>query len=430
MRNGSAALTIFDTRRMNIRREDVERVPRFSSGQSRMCDRRPWHPPKRSERRSGLPQHRRLMTGSSAANPSMRSAACPFCEYINSPDSKFCDACGTPLQLVPCARCGAVNHPTATSCHQCAAALPEDRPDGLARSSSATEAADAAGSGARTTRGTTRPITQPSLGAAGLDRDARLSAALQELKRLLADSDSGAVAGRPDGKSLGTHAANADVRRAVSSLADALRSYPASAIAGSPAIRVGPRIVPRRGLAVIVGTVVFAVLAAAGYYAYRERPVPQVPRASGVVKDSGSPAAAGALVNPSVSGSDGVPSASTPTRAVMPPVAADARPIAPAREGSATAIRSGTAPPGDARSPATAPFARSSGGTTTRAQRPDAQARDSSEAATPVPTGAARPRPADAAPGILERQPPRVGPCTDAIAALGLCAPEAIQRRE
>jgi hypothetical protein len=255
---------------------------------------------------------------------------------------------------------------------------------------------------------------------------------LQELARLLAYSDSGAVARRPDGNTLG-NAANSDVRTAVSPLADALWSYRAAAVAGSSAIRVGPRIVLSRGLAVIAGTVVLAVLAAAGYYAYRERPVldvPQVPAASGAVRDGGGPAATGALVNPSASAGGGVSSASTPTLAVAPPVAADAQPIAPAPEDSVAVIRSGTAPPGDARSPATAPFARSSGGTTTGVRGPGPETRDPSEAATPVPAGVARPRSADAGPGILERRPPRVGPCTDAIAALGLCAPEAIQRRE
>ncbi len=329
------------------------------------------------------------MTRSSASNPSIRSDACPFCERINPPDAMFCNACGTPLQLVPCPSCGAVNDPTATSCHQCAAALPENRPGGVARLPSTTEASDAAGSGARTAEGRTQLIAQPSLGADGLDRDARLFATLRELQRLLAQSDTGAVAGRPDGNSVGAHAARADVRRALGSLADALWSYPASVIAGSPspAIRVGPRVVPRRGLAVIVGTVILAVLAAAGYYAYRERPVldvPQVPRASGVVKDSGSPAATGAVVNPSASAGDGVPGASTPALAATPPVAREAQPIAPAPEGTPT----------------------------------------------PVPTGIARPRSPDAGPGILERQPPRVGPCTDGVAALGLCAPEASQRRQ
>jgi Double zinc ribbon len=417
------------------------------------------------------------MTRSSAANPSMRSTVCAFCKRINPPDSKYCNACGTPLGLVPCASCGAVNDPAAPRCHECAAALPGNRlgepahsssateasgaagseartaegrtqpiaqpspgadgldglARGLARWSSATEVWDAAGSEARTAEGRTQPIAQPSLGADGLDRDARHSATLQELVGLLANSHSGAVAGRPDGNTLGTHAANADVRTAVSSLADALSSCPAVAIAGSPAIRVRPRTVPRRGLAVVVGTVVLAVLAAAGYYAYRERPVldfPQVPAASGAVKDSDSPAATGALVNPSASAGGGVSSASTPALAVTPPVAADDQPIALAPEDSVAVIHSGTAPPGDARSPATGPFARSSGGTTVGARRTAAEARDPSKSAIPVPAVVARPRSADAGRGILERQPARVAPCTEAVAALGLCAPEAIQRRD
>ncbi len=57
----------------------------------------------------------------------MRAAGCPFCEHINLPESKFCIACGVPLDLVPCARCEAVNNPAAATCYQCGAALPEDR---------------------------------------------------------------------------------------------------------------------------------------------------------------------------------------------------------------------------------------------------------------------------------------------------------------
>ncbi len=292
----------------------------------------------------------------------MRSAACPFCEHINPAGSKFCNACGTPMHLVPCARCGAVNDPLATSCHQCAAALLEKPPGGLAW--------DAVKSGAWTAEGRTQPSAQPVLGVDGLNRDLET---LQEMQRQLANTDSGA-----------------------------------SATARSPAIRI-PQIGPRRRLAVIVGTVVLAVLAAAGYYAYREPPVldiPQGPAARGTVKDLGSSAATGA--------DGGVPSASTPALAVTPPVAAD------------PAIRSGG---GDARSTAAAPVARSSDGTTSVLQA-TTQGKDPSEATPPLPAAVARPRSAGAGSGILERQPPRVGPCTDGAAALGLCAPESIQRRE
>ena len=49
---------------------------------------------------------------------------CRFCEHVNPPDAKFCNACGGALHLVPCSRCGAVNDVTATSCYQCHSPLP------------------------------------------------------------------------------------------------------------------------------------------------------------------------------------------------------------------------------------------------------------------------------------------------------------------
>ena len=44
---------------------------------------------------------------------------CRFCEHGNPADSKFCNACGGALHLVPCPRCGAVNDVTAAACYQC-----------------------------------------------------------------------------------------------------------------------------------------------------------------------------------------------------------------------------------------------------------------------------------------------------------------------
>jgi hypothetical protein len=301
------------------------------------------------------------MTTSSAANRSVRSAACPVCEHVNPPDSRFCNACGAPLPLVPCHRCGAMNEPTAPRCHQCSAWWPGKT---LARSSSATEASDIAGSVARTAEGRTQPIARPSVGTQ-------------------------------------THRLN----RAASLLQ-----------------------LPGWGLAVIVGTVVLAVSVAGGYYAYRGRQAVDASRfgaASGAARGSGGPGAMGALVNPSESAGRGAPGASSPT--LTPPVAADAQPIAPALEGSAAAIRSGTTPPDEARSAATPPVARSSGETISSPRRPaTAEARAGAEA---VPAGP-QPRTTGVAPGIIERQPARVGPCTEAVAALGLCAPESVQRRE
>jgi len=354
----------------------------------------------------------------------MRPAACAFCQRVNPADSKFCNACGAPLPLVPCARCGAVNDPGASACYQCAAPLQEA---GAAARSSSDEVSGAAGSTARTAEGGAESTAQPSPGADGLDRDAKLFATLQELQRLLGSSDSGAAAGRPEGNSLRVEATGAAPRTAVTPLADSLRSYPALAVASSTT-RAAPPIVRRRNPAVIVGTVVLAVLAAGGYYAYRVRPVPDAPAASGAVKYDGSPAATGALVDPPGSAGGPAPTASTRAPLVTPRAAADDQPVAPAPEGSVAAIRPGTTVPGDSRSPATAPPARSPG-TATGPRRPGAEAKVPSDSAAPAPAGVARPRSAEAGPGVIER-PPRVGPCTDAVAALGLCAPEGIQRRE
>ena len=340
------------------------------------------------------------MTRRPATNPSIGSVACPWCERINPPDAKFCNACGTPIHLVSCAHCGAVNDPLASNCHQCAAVLLEKKPGGLARSWPTDGAPEAAEAGARTAAGKTQPVARPPLGADEFDRDATF-ATLQQLRGLLGHADPEASAGGVPASATG----RPDVADTVPRRTIAARAWlPARASAEFTAIRVGSRMVPRRHLAVIAGAIVFVVLAAAGYYAYVVRPVldVHVPAARGTVKDSGSRAATGALVNPSGSAGGGAPSAPIPAPAGAFPVAADAQPGVPAPEGSAAAVRSG----------------------------PGAQATDPSKVATPASARDARPRSADAAPGIIERQPLRVGPCTEGVAALGLCAPESVQRRE
>jgi len=317
------------------------------------------------------------MSRSLAATLSLRSAGCPFCEQVNPPAAKFCNACGAPMHLVPCARCGAVNDPkAATACYQCGATLPEDRRGESARSSSGAEASAAAGSSAWTAQDRTQPIEQSP--PDGLDRDANLFATLQELQRLVASSDSGAGADRPAGNG----------RTAVAPLTG-MRTYAASAIAEAEAIRPALQVTPRRRRAGMIGVGALAVLAAAGYYGYQS-------------------------------------STSAPALAATSPRGAEAKPIAPAAEVSPAAARSGTTPPDEAH-PAATP-ARSSGETLTSPRRPAPEARAPAET-VPAPAGP-RPSTAGVTPGVIERQPPRVGPCTEAVAALGLCAPESVQRRE
>lgn len=50
---------------------------------------------------------------------------CPFCENVNPTNSKFCNACGVRLHAALCPHCGAVNVVTARSCVNCRADLLE-----------------------------------------------------------------------------------------------------------------------------------------------------------------------------------------------------------------------------------------------------------------------------------------------------------------
>src|SRR5690349_16199802 len=57
---------------------------------------------------------------------SMSSLFCRFCSHPNPEGAKFCNECGSPLNLVPCARCEAVNNVADARCATCGAPLLED----------------------------------------------------------------------------------------------------------------------------------------------------------------------------------------------------------------------------------------------------------------------------------------------------------------
>jgi hypothetical protein len=244
-----------------------------------------------------------------------------------------------------------VNDPTATSCHQCAAALPENVPVEVARPSVIPP--PVAPERVRAGEGRPQVNAQLSLSAAGLDRDGKLVATLQELRRVLADADPGPSAGTR-----------------------------------FPAIRVGSRIAPRRGLALIVGAAVLAILAVIGYYAYREPPTANL-------QSSGRVATGAAVTLPASEGGKG-PGASTSSATPPPPVAAEPQPAK---------------------------------GTAAGARLPDAQAQAPSEPAAPVSSAVTAPSSTEVERGILKHHPPRVGACTEGAAALGLCALQDNQRR-
>jgi ribosomal protein L40E len=53
----------------------------------------------------------------------MPSLSCSFCQHANPADAKYCNECGSPLNLEPCVQCEAVNDLHATRCHACGADL-------------------------------------------------------------------------------------------------------------------------------------------------------------------------------------------------------------------------------------------------------------------------------------------------------------------
>lgn len=56
----------------------------------------------------------------------METRFCLFCARRNPGDAKFCNECGTALDLKPCRQCDAVNARIASRCHRCDAAMPVD----------------------------------------------------------------------------------------------------------------------------------------------------------------------------------------------------------------------------------------------------------------------------------------------------------------
>jgi len=55
---------------------------------------------------------------------SMVPSQCLFCDQVNPTGAKFCNNCGAPLQVKLCSRCEAVNDQTAKSCHKCGTEFP------------------------------------------------------------------------------------------------------------------------------------------------------------------------------------------------------------------------------------------------------------------------------------------------------------------
>jgi hypothetical protein len=105
----------------------------------------------------------------------MSTLACRFCDHRNPDRSQFCNACGSPLSLKPCAQCQAVNNADATTCYQCGVPFALEQPVAIA-----VAVEEEATQEATTTNLVERPRT-PELFAQSMD-------ALAELEKLVAST--------------------------------------------------------------------------------------------------------------------------------------------------------------------------------------------------------------------------------------------------
>jgi hypothetical protein len=78
----------------------------------------------------------------------MSSVSCHFCSQCNPAGSKFCNQCGSPVDLKPCAKCEAMNHIAVDRCYQCGTPFAIDENLEFAEAGASARNASAAPSGA------------------------------------------------------------------------------------------------------------------------------------------------------------------------------------------------------------------------------------------------------------------------------------------
>ena len=158
----------------------------------------------------------------------------------------------------------------------------------------------------------------------------------------------------------------------------------ASEISAASAPSVGAKTFRRQRFGLIIGSLVVATLAFSGYWAYRERSIPDSPR---------------------------------PAPAAVAPIHKDLAAADDSKERQAGK----RVDPGIATSPSQLRSAAAAAATANKSVDQDGVKRP--EAASAVPAAVKRQKTTNAAVRAERRQPP-IGPCTEAIAALGLCTPE------
>lgn len=168
----------------------------------------------------------------------------------------------------------------------------------------------------------------------------------------------------------------------------------------SPAAEVS-RPLPRRPSRVIVGTAVLAAIAVLGYYTYRQRSLvdaPQPPAASSKANGRGSTAGAGAIGRDAAAGDTKSAKADKSAGLTSAATSPSGSPLADPTRAAANQPRAG-------RQPVESQEAKAAAAAITRAQA--------------VNAGRAG-----------ERGRSRPEACTEAVAALGLCTPKPVQKKE
>jgi double zinc ribbon protein len=196
----------------------------------------------------------------------------------------------------------------------------------------------------------------------------------------------------------------------------------------------GRRSLPRLPSQVIVGTAVLAV-SAFGYYTYRQlsfAEAPQPPAASGVSSGRVAPAEAGFLdVDAAASARKSADDGAGPTSPATSP--SEAPPAAPMRA-AAIPPRAGRQPVKSQEAKANEPEPSRSEACTEAAAAVGLCATKSVQKKEPetaaVAETAIKLRPTSGAGNAGGQEPPRPQACTEAVAALGLCTPTPAQRRE
>ena len=380
----------------------------------------------------------------------MFRSECPICEHVNPADARFCNACGAPLYLVPCPRCGAMNDLIATDCYKCGARVKGRWADALAARSAAAAGKGGSGSVPNDAARGREPIAHPP---SGTEIPHGLAAAepnpqetLRELRRLMTTPVGGQSPATPDKAGPGVRVGSA-APIAAGRAPNVAAAGPTSAVVAVRAVPPGARTVsPRRRPGAIVGAGILAVLAALGYFALRQQPAAdatQAPAANVETKGRVGPTGSGAIVvleetaRPAPVAPTPVPISTLPPPSTRPVPTAPERSVAATGEtgasaGDAKRARSGTNEM--SRVEGTGPMALPPSAAVTRGiieNKPSARrvTERAPEAAAAEAVLVPRPQPASAGERI-EPAAPRLGPCTEALAALGLCMPESIQRRE